>query len=567
MVFYATLAGGPMSGGALSQLAFSPIRLDPGATLRLEDVTIVLEAADFRSLLQSLCQDPDAWPYDPNLVIEDRVMRIASLTSRAPAGPMDGTAGAGGHVQWVNITLMSPGSFVYPSTPCFAQSVATGAELQAAAVKALVKETAATVYLSVTADVALLPMDRSWSLPVPLCSGQQLVLLGDPARPTTLDLSGIADVWALQEYDNCISLLLVGSSSSNSNRRRRPVALLYDLLLVNVPYPTRPNGPMSLLSASLPSFGIVRGAVGEGYPQIQLCRCTVVVPRQELIFLAGAADRNGSSDDVWPGEPPGAFNITLLKMEEARRQGPSSDGGSSSSFSSEPQRLAVQQLRLGSEVLLSNCTLMSIGSYQQLPGAVPMVPQAVRQLWAPELLAARDPQTVAQWGPGGLAVVSGLQQALTALSTCDSRPGYNPVRLIWGSDDRSVPPLGPSPADGNGDGDGDGNGNGDGGGTSATLTLSSGGPLSAAATCTVDGAPTTTTSTTSTSGSGTTSSGGGSSSSSSSSSSGSSGSSTGLLPPGGGAAYAGRGRVFSDLRVGGRGGGWLLGRIGLCSRS
>ncbi|GLC75803.1 hypothetical protein PLESTF_001689200 [Pleodorina starrii] len=413
LAFYAGWPQDTMTGPTLSQLAFAPIQLNPNSSLRLEDVTIVLMVVDFKSLLKNLCAtSPDSWPYNPSVVIADGVMHITNLTSRAP-GP-DGTPGTGGQVQWINVTLTCPGierPGLEPPLPCAARSVADGQELNSAVRKALVEEMAATVYLSITADVAL-PTD--WKQ-VPLRPDQQpfqqLVLLGDPARTTTLDLSGIADAWALAGLD------YMKISSDTSERDAHPVVLLYDLLLVNLPYPSRPNGPMSLLAASLPSFGVYRGIMRGSFPQLRLVRSTVVVPHPELAFLAGTVGRNSS--DVWPGSPPEGFAIKVITTQE----GPPSGNVYS--------RLEIGELRLLSEVLMSNCALLSVDSYEQLPGAASLVNQS--RMWLPQqLLAAWNQSALTQWGIGGLAVASGLQQALASLTSCDARPDYNPTRLIWG---------------------------------------------------------------------------------------------------------------------------------------
>ncbi|GLC36262.1 hypothetical protein PLESTM_000424900 [Pleodorina starrii] len=188
---------------------------------------------------------------------------------------------------------------------------------------------------------------------------------------------------------------------------------------------------MSLLALSFSSFGIVRGIQYDGLPQLQVIRSTIVVPDQEAEFLlAGVVGRNSS--DMWPGQPLGTFDIALMPDEANTEPSSIKDAA----------WLELLQLRLSSEVLLSNCTLLSASGYeQQLPGRAPLLLNQLR-LWLPQLLAARDPDTVAEWGMGGLAVASGLQPALTSLASCGSRLGHNPIRLIWGpADDHSIPPL------------------------------------------------------------------------------------------------------------------------------
>lgn len=77
-----------------------------------------------------------------------------------------------------------------------------------------------------------------------------LVLLGNPKTKTILDLAGRADVWVVRDVDWPESNLTAVAT----------VVVLYDLTLVNLPYPARarPNGTMSLLTSGLHSFMIRR---------------------------------------------------------------------------------------------------------------------------------------------------------------------------------------------------------------------------------------------------------------------------------------------------------------------
>ncbi|GIL74803.1 hypothetical protein Vretifemale_4705 [Volvox reticuliferus] len=448
MAFYTvgcSICDNALTGQVLSQLSFSAIELQVGAVLELEDIVMILSCIELRLLQQALCSSPNTWPYNPGVVIEDGVMRITNLTSRAP-GPANGVPGAGGQVKWLNVTLTCRGFGLRMPRPCAARAVANGSELYTAARKALVDESAATVILSITEDVALQTENGIWT-PIPLRPSQQLVLLGDPSRPasTQLDLSGMVDAWRLE-------------SMTISAAVTRPLVLLYDLLLANIPYPVRPNGPISLLAASLPCFGITRGVLEIGVEQLHLIRSTVVVPDLEVDFLAGAAAGLDSSD-IWPGQPSGSFaimstqNISYTSME---------------SKSSAVPQLAVSKLKLMSEVLMIDCVLMSASSYQQRPSAIPLLPQL--SAWLPELMTVQDP-TVGQWGPGGLAMFLGLQQALADLARCDSRPGYTASRRIWSQHDTSIPPL----EDRNSST------------APLSVTLSTKGALASPATCTVDG--------------------------------------------------------------------------------
>ncbi|EFJ41874.1 hypothetical protein VOLCADRAFT_98095 [Volvox carteri f. nagariensis] len=438
----------PVRGQELSQLELDLIKVSVGAELQLEDVTFVVGCNELDLLLQTLCTNTRTWPYDPTgaVTVEGGIMHIRNLTSRVPGEDKDSTPGAGGEVRWSNVTIMCPVADRPARKACVARAVSSGSELYAAARKALVEEEGNTVLLSITGDVAL-PTDGSW-VTIPLRPDQQLVLLGDPTRPSTstiqLDLSGIPDAWSIQQPENSNPTACEGP-----RRTSRPVALLYDLLLVNLPYPTEPQGPMSLLAASLPCFTVVRGVLwSEGATQLSLTRSTIVVPDRELIFLAAAVGRNSS--DVWPGQPQGGFLITVEKSThyhqieqqmESQQQvpEPSATAREFRGSSDPPGRLSVQELKLLSEVLLTDCVLMSTSSYQQLPGAVPLTPQSLT--WLPELLEANDLETVNRWGHGGLAIFPGLQQALEDLVSCGVRDGYNPVRLIWRQDDTSIPQL------------------------------------------------------------------------------------------------------------------------------
>ncbi|GIL48174.1 hypothetical protein Vafri_4863 [Volvox africanus] len=450
MAFYTVgyIPGDALTGLVLSQLSFAHIEIPAGAILELEDVAIILNCIELHILQQALCSSPDTWSYNPGVVVEGGVVRIANTTSWAP-GPDNGVPGTGGQVHWRNVTLTCPGFGLKTPRLCAARAVANGPELYSAARTALVDEAAATVILSVTEDVTLQTVNGIWE-PIPLRPDQQLVLLGDPSRPapTKLDLSGIADAWRLE-------------SMTTPPPGTRPVVQLYDVLLVNMPYPVRPNGPISLLAASLPCFGITRGVLWTGVEQLHLIRSTVVVPDPEVDFLAGTAGVD--CNEQWPGLPPGSFAIT-------NKQNSSYTPSTKSNGSAIPHhQLAVQQLKLMSEVLMTDCVLMSVSSYLQRPSAVPLLPQL--SAWLPELMTVHQDPSVGQWGPGGLAMFLGLQQALADLARCDSQPGYTASRRIWRQHDTTIPPLEP-PTSSN---------------ALASVTLSTEGALASAATCAVDG--------------------------------------------------------------------------------
>ncbi|GIL74277.1 hypothetical protein Vretifemale_4336 [Volvox reticuliferus] len=429
----------------LSDLSFRAIMVPRNSTLWLEDVVIMLMCDDARALLQSLCSSLDDWPFNPEFLVEDGVLHIRNLTSWAP---WEGSRGAGGQIQWRNVDLTcpgQPGGGIPTPRPCVGRAVNTSLELLTASRKALLEENATWVILSVTSDIALLP-EGGRLTPVPLDPGKHLILRGDPARRTTLDLSGLADVWSLPGNRVMDTLHLAGA----------PMALLYDLTLVNLPvYPTWPNGAMSLLAASLPCFGLSRGTLWDGVEQIAVKRSAIVVPEMELHFLARIGDAQNFSD-VWPGQPAGSFFVSLSEQ-------PNGSAASTGLLN----QLHVEELKLMSEVHLTDCLLVSTRSYREWPTAVPLMTES--PIWLLEQVAAGDPATVNRWGYGGLMVASGLQHALMDLAFCDSRPEYHPIRIILRHHDTTVPPLSSEPL--------------------APINLSIAGALEAAEDCAVDGSP------------------------------------------------------------------------------
>ncbi|GLI70475.1 hypothetical protein VaNZ11_015385, partial [Volvox africanus] len=444
MIWYAAYFLYPVSQ-ALSDLSLDLILVPRNATLWLEDVVIMISCNDASRLLQSLCSSFDNWPYNPEVLVEGGVLGIRNLTSWAP---WEGVRGAGGQIQWRNVSLTCPGhpgGGIPAPRPCVARPVNTAYELLTASRTALLEEKAKWVILSITSDIALLPEGGRWT-PVPLNPEQHLILRGDPtARRTTLNLSGLADVWSLPGNRDMDTPPLDGA----------PMVLLYDLTLVNLPvYPTWPNGPMSLLAASLPCFGLSRGALWYGVEQIAVQRSAIVVPDMELHFLARIGNDQNFSD-AWPGQPTGSFFVSFLERQ--------SESDSSTGLL---DQLHVQELKLMSEVRLTDCLLVSARSYQMWPDAAPLLTEST--IWSPQLVAAQDPATVDKWGYGGLVVASGLQQALMDLAFCDSRPGYQPTRIILRHHDTTVPPLSSTPSP-------------------PINVLSTTGALKAADNCTVDG--------------------------------------------------------------------------------
>ncbi|GIL42069.1 hypothetical protein Vafri_114 [Volvox africanus] len=422
MIWYAAYFLYPVTN-ALSDLSLDLILVPHNATLWLEDVVIMISCNDASRLLQSLCSSFDNWPYNTEVLVEGGALHIRNLTSWAP---WEGVRGAGGQIQWRNVTLSCPGhpgGGIPAPRPCVARPVNTAYELLEASRKALLEDKAKWVILSITSDIALLPEGGPWT-PVPLNPEQHLILRGDStARRTTLNLYALADVWSLPGNRVMDKPPLDGA----------PMALLYDLTLVNLPvYPTWPNGPMSLLAASLPCFGLSRGALWYGVEQVAVQRSAIVVPDLELHFLARIGHSQNFSE-VWPGQPAGSFFMSLSERQNE-----------SDSATGLLDQLHVQELKLMSEVRLTDCLLVSTRSYQKWPDAAPLVAES--PIWLPQLVALQDLVTVDKWGYGGIAVASGLQQALMNLAFCDSRPGYHPIRIILRHHDTSVPPLSSTPS-------------------------------------------------------------------------------------------------------------------------
>ncbi|PNH10405.1 putative serine/threonine-protein kinase [Tetrabaena socialis] len=325
---------------ALASLFAVPV----SAKLLLQDMVVVLSAVDLHLVLDGICSayDTDSFPYSPGVVVDGFVVRLIDHTSRAP--DENGTAGAGGEVRWINVTLTCPGCELnYP--PCAARPIREGWELDAAVLRPLLEATVGPMMLSLAPDVAL-PAGGSWtqvggrkgaagrarccyyaahpanstfrktvkapSWVVMVPVNRLLVLIGDPSlqlrrgRPTTLDLAGVEEAWALMR-DGRFPWVPHGS------------AQLRDLQLVNLPYSSMPRESLGLLALSMQSFGLTwcvhaqdasgPASNGDQPPQLNVSRCTLVVSDPELAFLARAAAASVRGQ----GQP----NLTALFGDEA----------------------------------------------------------------------------------------------------------------------------------------------------------------------------------------------------------------------------------------------------------
>ncbi|PNH07503.1 Proline-rich receptor-like protein kinase PERK2 [Tetrabaena socialis] len=420
------------------------------AKLLLQDMVVVLSAVDMQLAMDGICSvyDTDSFPYSPGVVVDGFVVRLIEHTSRAP--DENGTAGAGGEVRWINVTLTCPGyEFKYP--PCAARPIRGGWELDAAVLRPMLEATVGPVMLSLAPDVAL-PAGGNWTqVVVPV--NQMLVLIGDPSlqlrrgRPTTLDLGGVEGAWAFMRDD------------------RYPwippgMAQLRDLQLVNLPYSSMPRESQGLLALSMQSFGLIgQDASGppsndDQPPQLRVSRCTLVVSDLELAFLARAAAASISGQ----GQP----NLTALFGDEAgqlRPTAPTSLPSPSPPRSPQPRvggdplmdgakgSLLLEFLQLRSLVAFTDVTLVSASRYSEphrevpsfatLPGLPPLLPSAL--VWPPLLMYDRD--VALQWGGAGTLVTSAFEEALLAADACGQAPSGRTVIVLSSTDDQSVPPV------------------------------------------------------------------------------------------------------------------------------
>ncbi|PNH08924.1 hypothetical protein TSOC_004510 [Tetrabaena socialis] len=425
-----------------------------GARLLLQDVVVVLAVVDLYSAMNGICSiyDTDAFPYSPGVVVEGGVVHLIDHTSWAP--DENGTAGAGGEVRWINVTLTCPG---YGSTrpACAARPIREGWELDAAVLQPMLEATEGPVMLSLAPDVAL-PAGGSWAQ-VMVPAGRLLVLIGDPSlqlrrgRKSTLDLGGVEGAW--------VSLGMLNGLPPS-------MAHLRDLQLVNLPYSSMPRESLGLLALSMQSFGLTwcvhaRNASGQSSnhelkPQLRVSRCTLVVSDPELAFLARAAAASvsglgqpnltalfGDGAGQVQGSGLGQPNLTALFGDGAGQPrvggGPLMDGAEGS--------LLLEFLQLRSLVAFTDVTLVSashysgthrnVSSFAALPGPPPLLPSAL--VWPPLLI--HDKNVALQWGSAGTLMTSTLEEALLAVDSCGQAPSGRTVIVLSSTDDQSVPPV------------------------------------------------------------------------------------------------------------------------------
>ncbi|GFR46231.1 hypothetical protein Agub_g7776, partial [Astrephomene gubernaculifera] len=436
---------GPAANVLMTHLSPSGlVRVPNGATLTLLHVTLLLPVNDMLAYLSSLGHAISAWPYSTAVTISENVVYIGNLTTTALA--LDGSddpGTAGGVVHWSNVTIKcpSPKSFWDMGTPVTVNIVMNALDLTF--ISWVGPVFVGTFFLPLAPDVVALPV--SWEQ-VLLLEGQPLwVMLGNPQRTTTLDLSGVEGAWVTSGY------VFSGGLFAPSE-----VAYLFDLTLVNLPYTVQPKVASSLLALSLQSFHIDRILSGLGPAQLVLKRCTIVVPDQEVAFLERAV-LLGTMEAI-----SALFTVFDVQLPVAGVLTTNSTGGG---------QLLVTGLRIGNQVSLVNCTLLSASRYSALPGAQPLLPSSL--VWPPEVLHG-DVQVAAQWGPLGVAFAQGIQDALSNLdSTCGPLPaGRSPITAITRCDDQSIPALAFAATD-----------------EADTIRVSSGGLQASASECIVGGYP------------------------------------------------------------------------------
>ncbi|GFR40746.1 hypothetical protein Agub_g1356 [Astrephomene gubernaculifera] len=437
---------GSYQGTVLSSLSPMIIFETPEETvLTLQNVTVLMDAIDLRNYLVQLGSATDAWPYTTTVTVSQGVVNIDNLTTQARATSSTSNndydvyeTTEGGVVHWNAVTITCPGNWM--QNPPIAAAVLTDSwQLGESALSEMADSIyPTTVFLSMAADISL-PADGSWQ-PVRLPTDVLLVLLGNPVRTTMFDLAGINRAWSA-EY------------STPGSTAQQVVQIRY-LTLINLPYTEIPGDTSSLLTISLQSFGVDRTFYDSPTPQLVLKDSTLVVPDQEVAFLKRVVRGDGNSPSTTDLAP-------VLRVLGVQLQANAAAEG----------ELLVEQLLIGSQVSLVNCTLLSASRYSALPDARPLLPQS--RVWLPEVLHG-DAETAAQWGPLGLAFGTGLQDALSNLSsTCGPLPSKSPVTYITRRDDQSNPLL-VAPSSGT---------------SASSISIMSDEPLASAAECIVSGYP------------------------------------------------------------------------------
>ncbi|KXZ52337.1 hypothetical protein GPECTOR_10g969 [Gonium pectorale] len=291
---------GAMDRNTLRDLAPSLlVRVEAGATLVMENVTLLLSCADLDTLLRGLCSSTAGWPESPGVALRGGDVLISSLDTVAP-GP-DGRRGGGGAVQWREVNMTCARTPTQGAGPpyCTAGTVRDAAELHSL----LGQPTAGGPTIASLAANTTLPRDGGWAPPNASAPDAQLLLLGRAGLTSVLDLAERQRVWV---------------SSAPGTEAAAPVVNLYDVTLVNLPYAASPSSAGGLLALELPSFVVERRATvlipqspshlvrtdlaarlpsspsPSGTALLSLVNCTLVLPDPEFAFLAGAVQRNAS---------------------------------------------------------------------------------------------------------------------------------------------------------------------------------------------------------------------------------------------------------------------------------
>ncbi|PNH11708.1 Serine/threonine-protein kinase ULK2 [Tetrabaena socialis] len=410
---------GPLPNGIISlvpEMASSATRSVIGPSLpRLPEPSVTLIGRGSvapRRLMQPHAPAPVArMAREKGMALEGAEAMKATEAGEAP--DENGTAGAGGEVRWINVTLTCPG-YGIANPACAARPITDGWELGVAVLRPLLEATEGPVMLSLAPDVAL-PADGSWTQVV-VPAGRLLVLIGDPSlqqqrgRRTTLDLGGTEEAWAFLSGG---ALSLDGTKNLRSGS-----AQLRDLQLVNLPYSSMPRDASGFLALSMQSFQFPRQHLSvDQMPQLRVLRCTLVVSDPELAFLARASAASVSG----LGQP----DLTAL-------------------FGGAGDQVAFTELTLVSASSYSMEAQRSQGrNFAAAAAAVNTLPLLLPSslLWPPLLVYDRD--VALQWGAAGTIVAGALEDALSTIDSCGQAPSGRTVIVLSGIDDQSVPPVAP----------------------------------------------------------------------------------------------------------------------------
>ncbi|KXZ41829.1 hypothetical protein GPECTOR_269g694 [Gonium pectorale] len=402
---------GAMDRNTLRDLAPSLlVRVEAGATLVMQNVTLLLSCADLATLLRGLCSSTAGWPESPGVALRGGDMLISSLDTVAP-GP-DGRRGGGGAVQWRDVNMTCARTPTQGAGPpyCTAGTVRDAAELHSL----LGQPTAGGPTIASLAADTTLPRDGSWAPPNASTPDAQLLLLGRPGLTSVLDLAERQWVWV---------------SSAPGLEAAAPVVNLYDVTLVNLPYATSPSSAGGLLALELPSFVVERRLPSSPSPSgtalLSLVNCTLVLPDPEFAFLAGAVQRNASDLVQYtygvPAEGGGVAATGALRIRLEASQAPPPVAESAPYAVLSPLKLDL--LEMWPRLSCRSCTLLAASSYgAALPGAAGLQARP----WPPLALLRGDQEQAAKWplqGPIAVRVAPGFEEALAVQSVgCGDPP-------------------------------------------------------------------------------------------------------------------------------------------------